>query len=278
MSNDVHFDFAVLLTLLTFITGIGWAIDKLFLARRRSALIGGDDKPGWIIDFCRSFFPVIFGVLVLRSFIAEPFRIPSESMLPTLIKGDFILVNKFSYGLRDPVFHHRFFGDGSPQRGDVVVFRWPRDPSSDFIKRIVGVPGDRLVYKDKTLYVNGEVAALEADGVYAASGSSSDVRYRMRETINGVEHHILVDPNRPVDSLCGPDSSGANQALCSGEELVLPPGQYFGMGDNRDGSFDSRGWGTIPERNLVGRAFFIWMSWDAQSKRPFFSRIGTTIR
>jgi len=260
--SDVHFDFAVLLTILTVITGFGWGIDKLWLARRRRGLIGGDDKPGWIIDFCRSFFPVIFAVLMLRSFVAEPFRIPSESMLPTLIKGDFILVNKFTYGLRDPVFHTRLFGEGDPKRGDVVVFRWPRDPSTDFIKRIVGLPGDKLAYRDKTLYVNGEVAALEADGVYASSGSSADVRYRLEENLTGVPHHIIVDPNRPAQDF----------------EFTVPAGQYFAMGDNRDGSFDSRGWGTVPEKNLVGRAFFIWMSWDSASKRPFFSRIGTVIR
>ncbi len=259
--SDVHFDFAVMLSILTLITGIGWLIDKLMLARRRRSLIGGSDKPGWIIDFCRSFFPVIFVVLMLRSFVAEPFRIPSESMLPTLIKGDFILVNKFVYGLRDPVFHARLFGDGKPARGDVVVFRWPRDPSTDFIKRIVGLPGDKLAYRDKTLYVNGQVAKLEADGVYAASGSSADVRYRLDENLTGVEHHILVDPNRPAQDF----------------EFTVPAGQYFAMGDNRDGSFDSRGWGTVPEANLVGRAFFIWMSWDAQAARPLFSRIGTTI-
>lgn len=260
--SDVHFDFAVLLTILTVITGIGWLIDKLWLARRRRHLIGGEDKPGWIIDFCRSFFPVIFAVLMLRSFVAEPFRIPSESMLPTLIKGDFILVNKFTYGLRDPVFHKRLFGDGDPKRGDVVVFRWPRDPSTDFIKRIVGLPGDKLAYRDKTLYVNGEIAQLEADGVYAASGSSADVRYRLEENLTGVSHHIIVDPNRPAQDF----------------EFTVPAGQYFAMGDNRDGSFDSRGWGTVPEKNLVGRAFFIWMSWDAASKRPFFTRIGTVIK
>jgi signal peptidase I len=261
--SDVHFDFAVLLTILTLVTGIGWVIDKLWLARRRRSLIGGDDKPGWIIDFCRSFFPVIFAVLMLRSFIAEPFRIPSESMLPTLIKGDFILVNKFVYGLRDPVFHTRLFGSGDPKRGDVVVFRWPRDPSTDFIKRIVGLPGDKLAYRDKTLYVNGEVAAQQADGVYAsASGAASDVRYRFEENLTGVQHHIIIDPNRPIQDF----------------EFTVPEGQYFAMGDNRDGSFDSRGWGTVPEKNLVGRAFFIWMSWDAASKRPFFSRIGTVIQ
>jgi signal peptidase I len=275
--SDVHFDFAVLLSILTVITGAGWLMDKLWLARRRRNLIGGADKPGWIIDFCRSFFPVILAVLLVRSFVAEPFRIPSESMLPTLIKGDFILVNKYSYGLRDPVFHNRFFGDGKPKRGDVVVFRWPRDPSTDFIKRIVGVPGDRLAYRDKTLYVNGEPAKLEADGVYASSGGAGDVRYRMVEHLGDVNHHVIIDPNRPAEPMCGPGSSGVNQRLCSGEEIVLPPEQYFGMGDNRDGSFDSRGWGTIPERNLVGRAFFIWMSWDSQNTRPYFSRIFSSI-
>ena len=261
--SDVHFDFAVLLTVLTAVTGIGWVIDKLFLASRRRSLIGdGADKPGWIIDFCRSFFPVIFAVLMLRSFVAEPFRIPSESMLPTLIKGDFILVNKFSYGLRDPVFHWKFLGDGKPKRGDVVVFRWPRDASTDFIKRIVGVPGDHLVYRDKTLFVNGEPARLEADGVYASPAPGGDVRYRMTEDLTDVRHHVIVDPNRPAEDF----------------DMVVPPGHYFAMGDNRDGSFDSRGWGTVPERNLVGRAFFIWMSWDGQRKRPYFSRIGTVIR
>ena len=259
--SDVHFDFAVLLTILTLVTGIGWVLDKLWLARRRRGRVDGGDKPGWIVDFCTSFFPVILAVLLLRSFVAEPFRIPSESMLPTLIKGDFILVNKFVYGLRDPVFHYRFFGGGEPKRGDVVVFRWPRDPSTDFIKRIVGVPGDKLRYHEKTLYVNGEVAKLDADGVYAAAGTSQDVRYRMRETLGSVEHHIVVDPNRPAEDF----------------EFTVPEGQYFAMGDNRDGSFDSRGWGTVPEANLVGRAFFIWMSWDAANKRPFFSRIGTSI-
>ena len=129
--SDVHFDFAVLLTILTLITGIGWLADKLFLARRRHAMsFNGNDKPGWVIEFCVSFFPVIFAVLMLRSFVVEPFRIPSGSMIPTLLVGDFILVNKFSYGLRDPVFHKRFFGSKEPQRGDVVVFRWPGDRKS----------------------------------------------------------------------------------------------------------------------------------------------------
>lgn len=262
LPSDVHFDFAVLLTLLTVLTGIGWALDTLWLARKRRNLIGGKDKPGWLIDFARSFFPVIFAVLVLRSFLAEPFRIPSGSMIPTLLVGDFILVNKFTYGLRDPVFHQEFIKGGRPERGDVVVFRWPRDPSVDFIKRIVGLPGDRIAYRDKVLYVNDQPHAQTADGVYAVPQRPGETSYRFSEAMAHHPHHIIVNPEAPPQDF----------------ELVVPAGEYFAMGDNRDGSFDSRGWGTVPERNLVGKAFFIWMSWDGARMRPALSRIGTSIR
>ncbi len=262
LPSDVHFDFAVLLTLLTLLTGLGWLLDAVWFARKRRNLLGGKDKPGWIIDFSRSFFPVIFAVLVLRSFVAEPFRIPSGSMIPTLLVGDFILVNKFTYGLRDPVFHHEFVKGGRPERGDVVVFRWPRDPSVDFIKRIVGLPGDRIAYRDKVLYVNGEARAQTADGVYAVPNRAGETSYRFVEAMAEHNHHIIVNPDAPPQDF----------------EMVVPAGEYFAMGDNRDGSFDSRGWGTVPERNLVGKAFFIWMSWDASRMRPSLSRIGTSIR
>lgn len=259
---DVHFDFAVLLTLLALLTGIGWVLDTFWLAARRRNLIGGQDKPGWIIDFSRSFFPVIFAVLVLRSFLAEPFRIPSGSMIPTLLVGDFILVNKFSYGLRDPVFHYEFIKGSRPQRGEVVVFRYPHDPSTDYIKRIVGVPGDQIAYRDKVLYLNGVAQTLEADGVYSAPGLPGGTAYRLRETLSGHEHSIIVNPEAPARDL----------------EFTVPEGQYFAMGDNRDGSSDSRVWGTVPEHNLVGRAFFVWMSWDGGLMRPNWSRIFTRIR
>lgn len=261
LPHDVHFDFAVLLTLLTVLTGIGWALDVFWLARRRRNLIGGG-KPTWIIEFSRSFFPVIAAVLVLRSFVAEPFRIPSGSMIPTLLVGDFILVNKFAYGLRDPVFHHEFVHGDRPGHGDIVVFRWPNDPSVDFIKRIVGLPGDRIAYRDKVLYVNGEAQAQTADGVYAAPRLPGGTAYRLTEAMDAHPHHIIVNPNEPARDF----------------EMVVPPGEYFAMGDNRDGSFDSRGWGTVPERNLVGKAFFVWMSWDGERMRPNVSRIGTSIR
>ena len=262
LPSDVHFDFAVLLTLLTVLTGIGWLLDVLWLARRRRSLIGAKDKPSWLIEFSRSFFPVIVAVLLLRSFVAEPFRIPSGSMIPTLLVGDFILVNKFAYGLRDPVFHHEFWEGERPQRGDIVVFRWPNDPSVDFIKRIVGLPGDHIAYRDKVLYVNGEALPQTADGVYSAPRVPGGTAYRLREDMAEHVHHVIVNPDEPARDF----------------EVEIPPGQYFAMGDNRDGSFDSRGWGTVPEANLVGRAFFVWMSWDAARMRPNFSRIGISLR
>jgi signal peptidase I len=263
--SDFHFDFAVLLTLLTLVTGIGWALDKWWFGPRRRARLapGLHDKPGSVLDFCRSFFPVIAVVLLLRSFLAEPFRIPSGSMIPTLLVGDFILVNKFAYGLRDPVFHQEFLENGAPRRGDIVVFRWPVDPSKDFIKRIVGLPGDRIVYREKRLTINGAPAELSADGVFAVDGMPPPgVVYRFTENLTGVRHQLLVNPNRPSDDF----------------EFTVPAGEYFAMGDNRDGSDDSRRWGTVPEKNLVGRAFFIWMSWDSARLRVDVSRIGTVIK
>ncbi|TXH04241.1 MAG: signal peptidase I [Nevskiaceae bacterium] len=264
--SDFHFDFAVMLSVLTLFTGVFWALDKWVLAPKRVAVLapGAVDKPNAFLDFCRSFFPVIALVLFLRSFIAEPFRIPSGSMIPTLLVGDFILVNKFAFGLRDPVFHHKFVELGEPKRGDVVVFRWPVDTSKDFIKRIVGVPGDRIAYRDKTLYVNGEKANLEGAGVFSLSGQSPPgVIYRFTENLAGVEHHILINPDRPSEDVA---------------EFTVPEGQYFAMGDNRDGSDDSRRWGFVPEGNLVGKAFFIWMSWDSDNTRVDFSRIGDRIK
>ena len=262
--SDIDLDFAVILTLLTLVTGVVWALDRWWLGpRRRTDLAPGvEDQPGGFVDFCRSFFPVILLVLLLRSFLAEPFRIPSGSMIPTLLVGDFILVNKFAYGLRDPVFHTKLLKLGGPQRGDVVVFRYPVDPSKDFIKRVVGLPGDRISYRNKQLWVNGEPMPLDADGVYTAGGSAPGVVYRFEESLGPAQHHVIVNPARPAEDF----------------EFEVPEGQYFMMGDNRDGSDDSRRWGTVPERNLVGKAFFIWMSWDGARFRPDWSRIGNRIK
>jgi signal peptidase I len=261
--SEIHLDFAVILTLLTAVTGVVWVLDKAWLGPKRMAFAppGAADKPSGFVDFCRSFFPVILLVLLLRSFLAEPFRIPSGSMIPTLEIGDFILVNKFAYGLRDPVLHSKLVKLGEPARGDIVVFRYPVNPDQDFIKRVIGLPGDRIAYRNKQLFVNNEAQPLDADGVYTAGGSAPGMVYRFREALGTVQHPVIVNPARPAEDF----------------EFEVPEGQYFMMGDNRDGSLDSRSWGTVPEKNLVGKAFFIWMSWDAANFRPDWSRIGNPI-
>ena len=253
----MRFDFPTLIVVLVFATGIIWAFDAAVLARRRRAVArqaedASEDTiaapPSRIVEYSKSFFPVFLIVLVLRSFIVEPFRIPSNSMMPTLLTGDFILVNKFDYGIRLPVVDTKIVDIGLPERGDVVVFRFPDDPATPFIKRVVGVPGDRIGYYDKVLYVNDEPADQSSVGRYVGSGSGavmSGASLRV-ERIAGVNHQILVQPG--ARSVQG--------------EAVVPEGHYFVLGDNRDNSRDSRYWGTVSEDLLIGKAFRIWMNWD----------------
>jgi signal peptidase I len=251
--------FNLLLTIATVITGIVWLLDLLWLRRRR----GADGQRGPLVDFCAGLFPVIAAVFVVRSFVFEPFRIPSGSMLSTLQIGDFILVDKYSYGLRCPVGSCKLLNVGEPKRGDVVVFIYPGagpgDPmkGSDFIKRVIGVPGDHIQYVDKTLIINGERVESVADGAYLEGG----IIERRRETLNGVTHDILINPEAPARDI----------------DVTIPPGQYFMMGDNRDGSNDSRYWGTVPEANLKGRAVLIWMNFNFDKTRGDLSRIGTVV-
>lgn len=252
--------FNEILTLATLVTGIVWALDWFWLRRKRAEAA----KPNAVLDFCVSLFPVIFLVFVVRSFVVEPFRIPSGSMIPTLHVGDFILVDKFSYGLRCPVGNCRLIGDGTPHRGDVAVFAYPGtaadDPNrgEDFIKRIVGIPGDHITYVDKVLSVNGTPVRIQPDGDYPMK--DGDYK-RELETLSGVTHSIILNPDHPPQDFA----------------YTVPQGQYFAMGDNRDGSYDSRYWGTVPDANLRGRAFFIWMSWNEARFRPDFARIGLVI-
>ena len=242
--------FNLILTILTLVTGAVWLLDKLWLARRRRALATSEDgvRPGAVVDFCVSLFPVIAAVFVLRSFVVEPFRIPSGSMNPTLYNGDFILVNKFGYGLRCPVGNCKLLNVGEPKRGDVVVFRYPAQSSADpnygndFIKRVIGVPGDHIQYVDKVLTINGQKVDVQSAGVFPEDG----IAQRFSEDLLGVHHNILMNPGQRSPEV----------------DLVVPPGRYFMMGDNRDGSNDSRYWGFVPEENLKGRAIVIWMSWD----------------
>jgi signal peptidase I len=269
-------DFATILTLAVLITGLIWAVDALFFAgRRRSRLTalraqGAEETQlkravhgPVIVEYARTFFPVLMVVLLVRSFLVEPFRIPSGSMMPTLLVGDFILVNKFAYGLRLPVLNTRFVEIGSPQRGDVVVFRYPENPSVDYIKRVVGLPGDQVAYFNKTLYVNGQ--RVEQQPLQAYQGPQSEMvpgALVRLEALQDAEHEIMVQPWKP--SLEG--------------EFTVPAGQYFVMGDNRDNSNDSRYWGTVPEDHLVGRAFLIWMNWNASAGGFARERIGMTIK
>ncbi|HLD14178.1 MAG TPA: signal peptidase I [Burkholderiales bacterium] len=274
-------DFALAMLLVLVVTGAIMAFDRWVWAPARRRRIVEMSRTGSteaknkagkepaIVEYARAFFPVILVVFLIRSFLAEPFRIPSGSMLPSLHIGDFILVNKFSYGIRLPVANVKLVGLGAPHRGEVAVFRFPSDPSINYIKRVVGVPGDHVVYKDKQLTINGVPMKQEDARAYALfhTEAGTGMLVRRVEDLDGARHDILLS-DRPDH---GPDT------------FTVPPGQYFVMGDNRDQSNDSRYWGFVPDENLVGRAFLIWFSWDAQSSERWFwqrivwNRIGDTI-
>lgn len=268
----MHFDLELFLLVGTLLTGAVWLLDKLVLRSARAEastepstveLTKDESNEPWYVEYSRSFFPVLLAVLLLRSFIAEPFRIPSGSMIPTLHIGDFILVNKFAYGLRAPVTHTKLLALGEPERGDVAVFRYPRDTRLDYIKRIVGLPGDRVAFKGKRVFINGKAPEYKEIGVYETHGSDPNgVSVELTENFFGVEHSILINPNR-----------GNVEG-----EVVVPDGHYFVVGDNRDNSNDSRYWGFVPEENLVGRAMVIWMNWNIDKGRVDFGRVGTVIK
>jgi signal peptidase I len=259
-------DFALILVLLTATAGVVWLLDALLLKRGRTeaaaAAVAIEAPPPpepLVVEYAKSFFPILLLVLVIRSFLFEPFRIPSESMMPTLFKGDFIFVNKFAYGLRLPVLNSKILKIGEPKHGDVVVFRLPSDPSIDYIKRVVGLPGDVVDYEDssKRLTINGQPIDMRLLGAYEGEPFTTIGR----EKLGDHDHELLVKRG----------------AVSRGGRYVVPPGSYFMMGDNRDNSRDSRFEGVefVPEGNLVGRAVGIWMNWRWPSEGgPQWSRIG----
>jgi signal peptidase I len=293
-------NFALILFVLTVVTGVIWFMDVFHFARQRRAKadaalaefdarharlradgIKSDDsgraklesdilrQPTWI-EYSGSFFPVIALVFFLRSFLFEPFKIPSSSMVPTLTIGDLILVNKFTYGVRLPVLNKKIIEINSPQRGDVMVFKYPKDPSLDYIKRVIGVPGDKIVYKNKRLTINGKEVSYEQLPDYL---DEEHLTYSKQYTENllGVQHRILNDERAPA-YVQNPDPFPYRDHCiydAEGFACTVPAGHYFMMGDNRDNSLDSRYWGFVPDENVVGKAFFVWMNFGN------FRRIGT---
>ena len=284
-------NFALILFILTIVTGAVWFLDKFYLSKQRraaanAALAEFDARnaklqadgikldasgraaleanllrqPTWI-EYSGSFFPVIAMVFFLRSFLYEPFKIPSSSMVPTLVVGDLILVNKFTYGIRLPIINKKIIDINNPQRGDVMVFKYPKDTALDYIKRVVGVPGDKIVYKNKHLTVNGEKISYQPLPDYLDEEHLSYSK-QYAEDLTGVEHRILNDERAP-SFVQNPDAFPQHE-LCTydieGFACTVPQGQYFMMGDNRDNSLDSRYWGFVPDQNIVGKAFFVWMN------------------
>ncbi len=285
-------NFALILFTLMVITGIAWVADRqLWLPRRRRAadaavieyerrqqrsehrltdkqiaqaheqLRQSVLKQPWWLEYSAGFFPVILTVFVLRSFVAEPFKIPSGSMMPTLVTGDFILVNKFEYGIRLPVINQKILANRSPKRGDIIVFRYPKDESIDYIKRVVGRPGDTVAYLNKQLSINGKPVPTQALPDYFDEEHTAYLK-QYEETIDNKKITVLNNPAAPPFVIGADDFSFRKNCEYSGNGIVckVPPGHYFVMGDNRDNSLDSRYWGFVPDQNLIGRAFFIWLN------------------
>lgn len=273
-------DFPLILVVLVFGSGLIWLFDYLVLAPRRARALGElqgtypdretaaasqqqeyqqrateIEREPVLVEYAKSFFPVLFVVFVLRSFLVEPFQIPSSSMVPTLQVGDYILVNKYTYGIRLPVVRTKVLALSEPKRGDVMVFFPPHMNDTYFIKRVIGLPGDQIRYENKRLFVNGEEVAQKL----LAQLPPARPRYRLsHENITGVEHNIQTDMTRPNDNFM----------------VTVRKDHYFMMGDNRDNSSDSRVWGQVPEADIVGKAFAIWMHWDSFFSLPGFSRVG----
>jgi signal peptidase I len=295
-------DFSLVLVIVVLIAGTIWLLDHLLFGRWRvrAALNAGASPTAQpvpvTVDYARSFFPVAVIVLLVRSFIFEPFRIPSDSMMPTLLDGDFIIVNKFAYGLRLPVLNTKILNIGEPARGDVVVFHFPPDPAVNYIKRLVGLPGDHVQIVSDQLIINGQPVPLQP-------GPQNDGRYddgcyhnmRLSTEVLGTHRHQTLacltpgEISAPPSATCNrhlernyecvePPLDGDRDHSDTPHEIVVPPGSYLMIGDNRDNSYDGRYWGFVPEDHLVGKATRIWFNWDLQrSGGPDWSRIGRRI-
>ena len=252
-------DFALILLVLTLVTGTLWCLDRFYARSRRAP----DAPSPWWVEWGAAFFPVVLIVFGLRSFVVEPYKIPSGSMVPTLLEGDFIVVNKFTYGIRLPISNTRIISVNTPKRGEVMVFRYPRDLSQSYIKRVVGLPNDTVEYVEKRLIINGEKVEMTESGKYL----HADRLYhspRYTEKLGETMHNVLIEEQVPTfvrDVMNYPfrENCAYNDR---GFSCKVPAGHYLVMGDNRDNSADSRVWGFVPDENIVGRAFFIWFNFN----------------
>lgn len=250
-------NFPLTLVILSLVSGMICLLDRYFWAKKRRP----EQKMARIIYYSHSFFPVFFIVLLLRSFLIEPFRIPSGSLEPTLQVGDFLVVNKFAYGLRPPVWDKKVIPVSHPKTGEIAVFRWPPDPRYDFIKRVIGVPGDKISYHNKVLTINGE-KMRQSFVEYTTDESSDRAVAKYKENLHGIVHDIYLRPEVTANDF----------------DVVVPPGKYFMMGDNRDDSADSRFWGFVDDDYLRGKALLVWMSWDGKTDSVRWSRMGRLVR
>jgi len=257
---EIHFDFPFYLTLSVIVTGIISLIDVVWLANKRDA---AQPMPK-LIEYARSFFPALLLVWGVRSFLVQPYRVPTGSLEPTVMPGDFIAVKQYAYGIKLPVTHTQLVKMGVPQTGDVALFFWPVNTELRFVKRVIGIPGDHIVYKDKVLTINGTEMTQELVGnaVSEEPGQLPSSVIHKIENLNGIKHDIFMRK-----------TGGYTQTL----DVTVPKGQYFMMGDNRDDSDDSRFWGFVPEENFIGKAFGVWLSWDSNSTSVRWHRIGIGI-
>jgi signal peptidase I len=256
-------DFALILFVLLVVAGTIWLLDRYVLAKKRGS---GIADPWWV-EYAKSFFPVILIVFFIRSFFVEPFKIPSGSMIPTLQVGDFILVNKFTYGIRLPIISKKIVQLNNPARGDVMVFHYPENPSLDYIKRVAALPGDSIEYNNKRLWINGteQLQQAEGDYNYVETGLNFVHTEKRSETLGTHKHAVLVNPDAPTLHLSSVAEFKGRENCSYTDEMVrckVPDGHYFMLGDNRDNSRDSRYWGFVPDENIVGKAFFIWMNFS----------------
>ena len=287
------FDFSLILFLITLVSGLIWGVDAVLFAKKRTAEPGAEAKLPEIVEHAKSFFPILLAIFVLRSFLFEPFRIPSGSMKPTLVEGDFILVNKFSYGVRLPILNQKVVDTNDVKRGDVVVFRYPVDPRQDFIKRVIGLPGDVIAYTDdKQLYIKPACeqsdktkcpATIQISKELAAAAGFNDnglLADVYDEQLVDKAHKVLIHPNAHNADYQGYNEyyqrAGA-QRVAGGYEWTVPAGQYLMMGDNRDRSSDGRFWGFVPDENLKGKAVAVWMHLDFGIDNTLFGWVPTGV-